>query len=433
MRGFRCRSTAVPRGAAWARMSDHLPLVAELELTECRHWRMARRDRDPSATQALRPGHAIELLKGGAALFAALVAGDRRGARRGAARDLHLRVRRRAAATSPRRWSAPRARGVQVRVVVDGIGTDAVPAEWQRALEGGRRAVARLQPGARLAHAAAAALAAPAPQALRRRRHDRASAAASTCSTTTSTRPTARSTQPRFDFAVRVTGPAGRRRARDDDAPLAAPAGRARGAASSISRRPEAVRRPRPRRHRRRRSRDERRRPRAAPPAPTSRALLAGARAARQPALSQAHRALLPLRDRPGARARSSSPTPTSFPASRCSARCCAAADARRQGDAAAAGPLRVLHAAPHQPGDVRRDARAPASRSSSTRRASCMPRWRCSTAPRRAGDGRLVEPRSAQPAAGARGQRLRARRRLRRRAARPPARGRENGGDARR
>jgi len=32
MRGFRCRSTSVPRGPAWARMSDHLPLVAELEL-----------------------------------------------------------------------------------------------------------------------------------------------------------------------------------------------------------------------------------------------------------------------------------------------------------------------------------------------------------------------------------------------------------------
>lgn len=31
MRGFRCLSTMVPRGSAWARMSDHLPLVAELE------------------------------------------------------------------------------------------------------------------------------------------------------------------------------------------------------------------------------------------------------------------------------------------------------------------------------------------------------------------------------------------------------------------
>ena len=32
LRGFRCVSTSVPRGANWARMSDHLPLVAELEL-----------------------------------------------------------------------------------------------------------------------------------------------------------------------------------------------------------------------------------------------------------------------------------------------------------------------------------------------------------------------------------------------------------------
>ncbi len=33
MRGLACHSTSVPRGTAWARMSDHLPLVAELELT----------------------------------------------------------------------------------------------------------------------------------------------------------------------------------------------------------------------------------------------------------------------------------------------------------------------------------------------------------------------------------------------------------------
>lgn len=31
VRGWRCVSTLVPRGAAWARMSDHLPLVVELE------------------------------------------------------------------------------------------------------------------------------------------------------------------------------------------------------------------------------------------------------------------------------------------------------------------------------------------------------------------------------------------------------------------
>ena len=31
LRGLSCRSTMVPRGLAWARMSDHLPLVAELD------------------------------------------------------------------------------------------------------------------------------------------------------------------------------------------------------------------------------------------------------------------------------------------------------------------------------------------------------------------------------------------------------------------
>ena len=31
IRGLSCRSTMVPRGSSWARMSDHLPLVAELE------------------------------------------------------------------------------------------------------------------------------------------------------------------------------------------------------------------------------------------------------------------------------------------------------------------------------------------------------------------------------------------------------------------
>jgi endonuclease/exonuclease/phosphatase family metal-dependent hydrolase len=31
-RGFRCSMTFVPRGNTWARMSDHLPMVAELEL-----------------------------------------------------------------------------------------------------------------------------------------------------------------------------------------------------------------------------------------------------------------------------------------------------------------------------------------------------------------------------------------------------------------
>jgi endonuclease/exonuclease/phosphatase family metal-dependent hydrolase len=33
LRGLRCRSTMVPRGGGWPRLSDHLPLVAELEPT----------------------------------------------------------------------------------------------------------------------------------------------------------------------------------------------------------------------------------------------------------------------------------------------------------------------------------------------------------------------------------------------------------------
>jgi len=33
-RGLRCQNLMVPRGGAWARMSDHLPLVAEFELGE---------------------------------------------------------------------------------------------------------------------------------------------------------------------------------------------------------------------------------------------------------------------------------------------------------------------------------------------------------------------------------------------------------------
>jgi endonuclease/exonuclease/phosphatase family metal-dependent hydrolase len=32
VRGLQCLSTAVPRGVSWARMSDHLPLIAELAL-----------------------------------------------------------------------------------------------------------------------------------------------------------------------------------------------------------------------------------------------------------------------------------------------------------------------------------------------------------------------------------------------------------------
>jgi endonuclease/exonuclease/phosphatase family metal-dependent hydrolase len=32
VRGLACASMMVPRGMAWARMSDHLPLVAEFDM-----------------------------------------------------------------------------------------------------------------------------------------------------------------------------------------------------------------------------------------------------------------------------------------------------------------------------------------------------------------------------------------------------------------
>ena len=55
---------SVPRGAAWARMSDHLPLVAELEL------RLTAVHADPSAAPAT---DTLTLLKGGVELFPAMV------------------------------------------------------------------------------------------------------------------------------------------------------------------------------------------------------------------------------------------------------------------------------------------------------------------------------------------------------------------------
>jgi cardiolipin synthase len=91
---------------------------------------MARTERAARATRALLPGHRIELITSGAALFAALVEAidearaevlvetyifDFAGSVLGVAEALE-----RAAA-----------RGACVRVVVDGIGTDAIPAEWQ--------------------------------------------------------------------------------------------------------------------------------------------------------------------------------------------------------------------------------------------------------------------------------------------------------------
>ena len=125
------------------------------------------------------PGHALDLLKGGAALFPALVE-----AIDAARAEVLLETYIFEFAGAPLRVAEAleraAARGVRVRVVVDGIGTGDVPRRVAGALAGGRRALARLQPGARLARAAAAALAPPASQARASSTARSRSAAAST-------------------------------------------------------------------------------------------------------------------------------------------------------------------------------------------------------------------------------------------------------------
>src|ERR1700712_1166732 len=83
-----------------------------------------------SDTQALRPGHSIKLLKGGSAFFASVIAAV------DAARAevlLETYIFEFAGEVNDVAEALARAaqRGVKVRVVMDGIGSDPVPAQWQ--------------------------------------------------------------------------------------------------------------------------------------------------------------------------------------------------------------------------------------------------------------------------------------------------------------
>ena len=102
-RGFSCCHSFVPRGKTWARMSDHLPLVAELlpevgmadGRSDVRHrCRRAALPPDVPWSSLPRPvfsgGNRVRLLKGGDELFPAMAAGDRPGAPRDLAGHLHL-------------------------------------------------------------------------------------------------------------------------------------------------------------------------------------------------------------------------------------------------------------------------------------------------------------------------------------------------------
>src|SRR5450755_394461 len=85
--------------------------------------------------RALRPGHAVELLRGGAAFFRALVAAID-AARAEVLLETYIFEFGGAAASVAEALERAAARGLKVRVVVDGIGTDDIPPEWQRRWQG---------------------------------------------------------------------------------------------------------------------------------------------------------------------------------------------------------------------------------------------------------------------------------------------------------
>jgi cardiolipin synthase len=91
---------------------------------------MAESKRRAAATRALQPGHAIELLKGGEALFEALVAAID-AARAEVLLETYIFEFAGTALGVAAALERAAARRVQVRIVVDGFGTGELPAEWQ--------------------------------------------------------------------------------------------------------------------------------------------------------------------------------------------------------------------------------------------------------------------------------------------------------------
>ena len=83
------------------------------------------------ATRALRPGHALMLLKGGEAFFACLAETIAQ-ARSEVLLETYIFDFTRSAETVAQALADAAQRGVSVRVVVDGVGTGDVPLEWQQ-------------------------------------------------------------------------------------------------------------------------------------------------------------------------------------------------------------------------------------------------------------------------------------------------------------
>ena len=91
---------------------------------------MSSSERVARATRALQPGHRIDLLTSGSALFAALVEAID-GARAEVMVETYIFDFAGSALAVAEALERAAARGLCVRVVVDGIGTGDIPAEWQ--------------------------------------------------------------------------------------------------------------------------------------------------------------------------------------------------------------------------------------------------------------------------------------------------------------
>ena len=83
------------------------------------------------ATRALRPGHALKLLKGGERFFPVLIEAIT-GARNEVLLETYMFDFTRSVEAVAAALAGAAQRGVTVRVVVDGVGTGDVPAEWQQ-------------------------------------------------------------------------------------------------------------------------------------------------------------------------------------------------------------------------------------------------------------------------------------------------------------
>ena len=292
---------------------------------------------------------------------------------------------------SPRR-SAAAARGVTVRVVVDGIGTGDIPDEWRKRWQAAgvqwrvfnpARGWRLLLPARwRRLH-----------RKLLRRRRRRSLLRRHQPASTTTIDPNLRRARAAALRLRGATRPARWSRTRtNDDAAVAAHAGRARGAPRSTSRR---------------RSR------------PCAKAARAGSdaddaemrgRTWPRPGATARHPRRLVLRDNLrfrrtiehfyryaiGQREERDRHRQCLLPARRRAAARAAARCARRGVHVTLLlqGRVRVLHAVPREPRDVRRDAGRRHRRSSNTRAASCTRRSRWSTSPQGRFDRRLVEPR---------------------------------------